>query len=68
MVGYEAVLRLLHPVPISFGEAILIAVLGLLVNLVSAWLLSGGHGGGHGHRHGHVMPMTPMAAGTITMT
>jgi cation diffusion facilitator family transporter len=53
MVGYEAVLRLLHPVPISFGEAIPIAVLGLLVNLVSAWLLSGGHGGGHGHHHGH---------------
>jgi cation diffusion facilitator family transporter len=55
LIGYEAVSRLLTPVPISFNEAIPIAVLGLVVNVASAWLLSGGHhrGHSHGHSHGH---------------
>jgi cation diffusion facilitator family transporter len=53
LIGYEAVSRLLNPVPISFNEAIPIAVLGLVVNVVSAWLLSGGHHHGHDHGHGH---------------
>ncbi|AOK14963.1 cation transporter [Burkholderia cepacia] len=54
LIGYEAVARLLAPVPIHFGEAIPIAVLGLLVNLASVWLLSGGHHGhGHDHHHDH---------------
>ncbi len=53
LIGYEAVSRLLNPVPISFNEAIPIAVLGLAVNIASAWLLSGGHHHGHGHAHGH---------------
>jgi cation diffusion facilitator family transporter len=55
LIGYEAVSRLLEPVAISFNEAIPIAVLGLVVNVVSAWLLSGGHhhGHSHGHAHGH---------------
>jgi cation diffusion facilitator family transporter len=52
LIGYEAVSRLLNPVPISFNEAIPIAALGLLVNVASAWLLSGGHHHGHGHGHG----------------
>src|SRR6202051_14233 len=53
LIGYEAVSRLLDPVPISFNEAIPIAALGLAVNIASAWLLSGGHHDGHGHSHGH---------------
>jgi cation diffusion facilitator family transporter len=53
LIGYEAVSRLLNPVPISFDEAIPIAVLGLVVNVASAWLLSGGHHHDHGHGHGH---------------
>src|SRR5271163_2080018 len=52
LIGYEAVSRFLSPVPIRFGEAIPIAVVGLLVNLASVWLLSGDHHG-HGHSHGH---------------
>src|SRR5450432_287048 len=51
LIGYEAVTRFLAPVPISFREAIPIACLGLVVNVVSAWLLSGGDA--HGHSHGH---------------
>ena len=38
-IGYELVLRLFHPVVIHFEEAVPIAVLGLCVNLASAWLL-----------------------------
>src|SRR5271155_2556068 len=49
LIGYEAVVRLLAPVPISFREAIPIACLGLIVNVVSAWLLSGGDDHHHGH-------------------
>jgi cation diffusion facilitator family transporter len=53
LIGYEAVNRFLDPVPIAFGQAIPIAVLGLAVNVASAWLLGGGHDHGHGHHHGH---------------
>jgi cation diffusion facilitator family transporter len=55
LIAYEAVSRLFNPVPISFNEAIPIAVLGLAVNVASAWLLSGGHhhGRSHAHAHGH---------------
>src|SRR5665213_1071204 len=54
LIGYEAVSRLIAPVPIHFNEAIPIAVLGLAVNISSAWLLTGGghhHGFGHDHAH-----------------
>jgi cation diffusion facilitator family transporter len=51
-IAYEAVGRFIHPVPIRFREAIPIAVLGLAVNLTSAWLLS--RGGHHHEHHGHV--------------
>ncbi len=53
LIAYEAVSRLIAPVPISFNEAIPIAVLGLIVNIVSALLLSGG-GHDHSHSHDHV--------------
>jgi cation diffusion facilitator family transporter len=55
-VAYESALRLIHPVPIAYGEAIAVAVLGLGVNLVSAWLLRDTHDHdrhSHGHSHGH---------------
>src|SRR3546814_112443 len=35
------------------GEALWIALLGLIVNLASAWLLGGGHHHGHEHAHAH---------------
>jgi cation diffusion facilitator family transporter len=50
LIGYEAIARFLAPVPIHFREAIPIAVVGLLVNIASAWLLSGDD---HHHGHGH---------------
>lgn len=52
LIGYEAVSRLISPVAIRFNEAIPIAVLGLIVNVASVLLLSGG-GHDHGHGLGH---------------
>jgi cation diffusion facilitator family transporter len=48
-IGYESVLRLLHPVAIHFREAVPIAALGLCVNLASAWLLRESHDHAHGY-------------------
>lgn len=57
-MGFESIRRLIEPAPIRFDEAIPVAVLGLAVNVVSAWLLSTGESGhaherGHGHSHEH---------------
>jgi cation diffusion facilitator family transporter len=52
-IGYESLLRLTAPVPIAFGQAIGVAVVGLVVNLASAWLLREDHTHDHGHHHGH---------------
>jgi len=52
-IGYEAITRIFAPVPIHFAEAIPIACLGLGVNVISAWLLAGGHDHHHGHDHDH---------------
>jgi cation diffusion facilitator family transporter len=61
LIGYESVERLINPVPIAFNEAIPIAVLGLGVNLLTAFLLRDEHDHHHGnsddhdhdHDHGH---------------
>jgi cation diffusion facilitator family transporter len=53
LIGWEAVSRLLNPVPIAFSQAIPIACLGLAVNIASAWLLSGGDHHHHHHHHHH---------------
>lgn len=50
-IAWDAFSTLLHAQPIAYGEAIGVAVLGLLVNVGSAWLLARS-GGGHDH-HGH---------------
>lgn len=49
LIGWDSLARLVDPVPIRFDEAIAIAAGGLLVNLVSAWLLRDDHGHAHGH-------------------
>lgn len=50
-IGSESVVRLAAPISIRYDEAIAVAVLGLVVNLASAWLLH--DGGGHDHLHHH---------------
>jgi cation diffusion facilitator family transporter len=52
LIAYESVLRLLNPIAISFNQAIVIASIGLGVNLVSAWLLRDDHHHEH-HRDEH---------------
>lgn len=54
-IAVDAVLRLRQPEAIAYPQAIAVAVFGLAVNAVSAWLLarSGGHGHGHDHHGGH---------------
>jgi cation diffusion facilitator family transporter len=52
LIAYESFIRLFNPVAIRFNEAMLVASVGLAVNLASAWLLSaGGSTGQHGHDH-----------------
>ncbi|KFF33805.1 CDF family Co(II)/Ni(II) efflux transporter DmeF [Pseudomonas paraeruginosa] len=47
---YQSAERLLAPTPIHYEQAMLVAALGLLVNLACAWLLRDGHAH-HGHAH-----------------
>lgn len=53
MIGWQSLVRLEAPIPIQFKEAIAVAVLGLAVNIASAWLLRDDHSHGHNHGHGH---------------
>ena len=45
--------RLLSPQPIDYRDAIVVAVVGLAVNLVSAFLLGAAHHHDHDHDHAH---------------
>lgn len=51
-IAYQSFERFLEPVEIRYTEAMAVAVIGLVVNLVSAWLLGHGHDHHH-HRHHH---------------
>lgn len=63
MMAYESFDRLMAPVPIAFDQAIAVAVLGLVINLITAWMLKDDHQHGHddddahshanAHDHGH---------------
>ena len=52
-LSVEAVRSLVHPEPINYRDAMGVAVLGLLVNLASVWLLARAGADMHGHGHGH---------------
>ena len=52
VMAAESVNRLFNPVDIVFNQAIAVAVLGLVVNAASLFILGGHHNGG-GHAHGH---------------
>ncbi|MFV3403839.1 MULTISPECIES: CDF family Co(II)/Ni(II) efflux transporter DmeF [Pseudomonas] len=51
LMAFQSVERLLSPGPIHYDEAIFVAVIGLAVNLLCAWLLRDDHV--HHHDHGH---------------
>src|SRR3954469_13534469 len=52
-VAVESVQRIITPAAVAYGDALLIACIGLAVNLVSAFILRDDHGHDHGHAHGH---------------
>lgn len=53
LIGYESIQHLLARPAIRFDEAILVAVVGLVVNLASAWILGAGHSHAHEHERDH---------------
>lgn len=53
LIGWESFIRLANPIQISFNQAIAVALIGLLINLVSAWLLKDDHAHHHHHEHEH---------------
>ena len=64
-MAFHSAERLMFPVPIHYDEAIPIAVLGLIVNLICAWLLNDHHhehGQDHGAHHGHHHDLNQKAA------
>src|SRR3569623_2441037 len=52
-VALESVQRIITPASVRYGDALLIACIGLGVNLVSALILKDDHSHDHGHAHGH---------------
>jgi len=48
LIAWESVGRFREPLTIDFDDAILVAFIGLVVNLISAWMLDMPHGD-HGH-------------------
>lgn len=53
LIGWESLVRLTQPIPIDFEQAIAVAIVGLIVNLVCAWLLRDDHSHHGHHHHGH---------------
>lgn len=53
IMAIESINRLYNPQEIRFNEAIAVATLGLIVNIVSAFLLQGQHRHDHGQGHNH---------------
>ena len=52
-VGVESVMRIYQPVPIQYLEAMIVAALGLGVNIASAVMLHDGHDHDHADEAGH---------------
>lgn len=71
---FQSVERLISPTAIRYDQAITLAAIGLLVNLVCAWLLKDGHGHHHGHgehehhhhNHGHDLNLRSAYVHVIT--
>lgn len=53
MMAWESVDRLINPTEIVFNSAIFVAIIGLLVNGASVFILGGDHHHGHDHGHNH---------------
>lgn len=53
LMFFHSVERIFNPAEIAYKEAIAVAILGLIVNLICAWLLKDDHHHHHGDDHGH---------------
>ncbi|WP_221031995.1 CDF family Co(II)/Ni(II) efflux transporter DmeF [Actomonas aquatica] len=53
LMAWESVERLLSPTAIAFNQAILVAVVGLVVNGISVFVLGDNHDHHHHHHHDH---------------
>jgi cation diffusion facilitator family transporter len=53
MMAVESAVRLVNPVTIAFNQAIVVAVIGLVVNGLSMLILNHGDDAHHAHDHGH---------------
>jgi cation diffusion facilitator family transporter len=51
-VAAESIARLINPAKVAYGDALLIAAIGLCINLISAFILKDDHHHDHDH-HGH---------------
>lgn len=51
LIAWESLQRLAQPIEIEFTQALVVAVIGLAVNLGCAWLLHDGDARGHAHAH-----------------
>lgn len=77
-MAVESIHRIFNPVSIEFNDAIAIAIVGLGVNLVSAWILGAkqhhhdhdddhqGHDHGHVHDHNHRSAVAHVLADALT--
>jgi cation diffusion facilitator family transporter len=53
-MAWQSVQRIFQPLEIQYGQALIVAAVGLVVNVVCALILGGGHRGHHdGHEHPH---------------
>jgi cation diffusion facilitator family transporter len=50
-MAFQSIERLLNPIDIHYNQAIPIAILGLVINLICAWLLHDDHHHHHHHEH-----------------
>ncbi|KAF0094628.1 MAG: cation diffusion facilitator family transporter [Puniceicoccaceae bacterium 5H] len=53
VMAWESFARLLFPVDIAFNQAIFVAIIGLVINGASVFILGDDHHHGHDHGHGH---------------
>ncbi len=65
LIAVESMLRFFEPVQVAFGEATLVAVIGLVINIVSALLLGHDHSHADGDAHGHAHADNNMRAAYI---
>jgi cation diffusion facilitator family transporter len=63
-IAYESFTRFFRSSSVAFEEATVVAAVGLVVNIASALVLSGGHHHEHDHHHVHAQGLAPAGPAT----